>query len=417
MTVTLELGHQEQVERAVLGCLWIDYPNDEAMERIDPAWFYSNLNRRLFEYIREIHAEDLPADDVLACKRLTPEEKRRLLIEAPEIVSSAALIDHYIVQLRTAYADRRIIGILSAGNLTQENKEVIRQLLEEGEGRTPAGVRPEQVIDSMVEEIEKTRGKGPKMPTGFGALDSRIGGYHLGELIIVAAYTGIGKTVFLTTLAHRLIRGGQTVLYFSTEMSDREYLKERILPAYSGVHALALRMNSITDSQMIQIRDGAQKLAKAPMVVVDTSSPSLADIREAIKEYRPAVAFVDHIHRCKYPKAENQNIAINRFITGLKSIARDLNLPIVAAAQLNRSASNQNIPPSLNHLRDSGSLEMESDIVILLYRKSPKDPAVLANVAKNRHGESGTSFRMELDKATLLLGEPEEDSTLWQVDQ
>jgi replicative DNA helicase len=200
-------------------------------------------------------------------------------------------------------------------------------------------------------------------------------------------------------------------------MADREYLKERILPAYSGVHALALRMNSLTDHQMTDVRAGAKKLSEAPMVLIDLSSPSLADIRQGIKEHRPAVVFLDHIHRCKFPRAENQNLAINRFITGLKSIARDLNLPIVAAAQLNRSADNPDIPPSLRHLRDSGALEMESDIVILLHRKSRKDAEILANVAKNRHGESGTAFRMELDKGTLLLGDPSEKSpSEWQAE-
>lgn len=407
---TQELSRQEQVERAVLGCLWIDYPNDDALDRIQAGWFYSSLNRRLFEFLREIRSEDLPADIVIIGNRLNSEGKRRLFIEALEMVSSATLIDQYVAQLRMAYADRTITRILNAGNLAPEDKLIIRELLEDSESaRTPVGTRPHQVMNSLVEEIETTRGRGPKMPIGFDALDSRIGGYHPGELLTIGAYTGIGKTIFLTTLAHRLIRAGTLVLYFSTEMADREFLKERLLPAYSGVHALALRMNSLSDGQMTQIRQGAAKLADAPIIIIDASSPALPDIRQAIKINRPAVVFVDHVHRCKFPKAENQNLAINKFITGLKSIARDLNLPIVAAAQLNRSAGNPDVPPSINHLRDSGSLEMESDIVILLHRKSRKDPHILANVAKNRHGESGSSFRMELDKASLLLGEPADD--------
>ena len=180
---------------------------------------------------------------------------------------------------------------------------------------------------------------------------------------------------------------------------------------------MALRMNSLTDEQMVLIRDGAGKLTDAPLTVIDDSSPTLADIRQGIKQNKPTVVFVDHIHRCGYPKAENQNLAINKFITGLKTIARDLSVPIIAAAQLNRAADTPETPPSLRHLRDSGALEMESDIVILLHRKSRKDPEILANVAKNRHGESGTAFRMELDKATLLLGEPTEDPlSAWKAE-
>ena len=237
--ITLQLTHQEQLERAVIGCLWIDFPNDDAMEQINPALFQDPLNRRLLEFMRESRAEHIPVDAVLSGNRLTAEEKRRLFIESADAVTSAALLDHYVSQLRTAHNDRRIAAILAAGELTPENKQVIRDLLDEAEWkRDRLGINPKQIMASLVEHIDACRNKGPEMPTGFTALDSRIGGYHRGELILVAANTGIGKTIFLTTLAHRLIRGGTSILYFTTEMAGTEYIKERLLPAYSGVHAI-----------------------------------------------------------------------------------------------------------------------------------------------------------------------------------
>lgn len=414
----LILGGINPLELAVIGALWMDYPNDAALHSLKTEFFSDDLCKRSLIFITEMRKRTTKADLVVEWDRLGA-ELRVTIAKAIEVLPSVALLPEYVRALRQRHAERLVSKIVfeSQGVFTDEDKAKIKDCLEESDALSSASwVSPKQALPGLLAYIEERRNKGPDMPTGYNRLDEMTDGYHKGELWTVGAYTNVGKTVCLTSMAHILMRRGKKVTYFTSEMNHREFMKERLLPAFSGVHAKALRSNRLTDYQMEQVREGAAKLADFPLTLIDQSFPSIGDIRSAIRTLKPEIVFVDYIHRCKLPKAENRNMALGLFMGELKTLARDFNIPIVAASQLSRQHQKDDTAPMLSDLRDSGNLEIESDVVLLLHRAQVRDPfdptgkrtmpdsKVQALVAKNRHGEVGR-FELEMDSSMLLLSE------------
>jgi replicative DNA helicase len=387
------------LEEAVLGCLVLSWPNDQYIQAIDPHWFYDLTNRRLFEFLRKSRETNMPVDPVARWHDLTAFEKRRLFIDAYQAVTSVAMLPYYVGEIRKAFVAKESKRVILGcdGELDADERRRLKALLDQAEATSDDSTfaTPAQLMPEVLEQIEQrvaNRDKGPEYPT-YPGLDEKTDGLHPGELWVVGAYTSVGKTLFLSTMAKRLTDAGKRVAYFTTEMQKTEYLRTRWLPSFSGVHAVAIRCGSLTNVDWNKLTVGAGKMSELPLWVIDTSRPSLGHIQGIMRQIRPDVLFLDHIHRCELPKAENQNLALTMFVSGLKTMARDLNIPLVAAAQLNRQSQLDTKPPSLAHLRDSGSLEMESDVVVLLsrlYDGGEPRPVIRGEIAKNRHGELGT---------------------------
>jgi len=400
----------DPLEVCVLGLLWVDFPNDAAMQTIDAHWFFDLTNRRLFQYIRELRERGRQADTVACWNELTTFEKKRLWGEGVEKASSSVLLPTYTGMLRQRYLEAMTAKLLkdTQGRMTADERKKLKQLLDESDSNIESSfATAKDIMPKVLETIERRRQYGMEMPTGYPLLDAKTDGLHKGQLWIVGAYTSVGKTIFLTSVAHLLFRREKRVLYFTTEMPKDEYLRTRLIPAFSGLHALKVKAGNLTDADVGAVITAGSRLSALPFWINDNSFPSLQDIRKTVRQIRPDVLFLDHIHRCSMPDADNRNLALTIFVSGLKTLAREENIPIVAAAQLNRNSQADDTPPSLAHLRDSGSLEMESDVVLLLSRRTEnKIPTkeIKVTIAKNRHGDLGV-IEMELDGPTLLMQE------------
>ena len=396
-----------EIEKAILGSVLHDTSATWVLEKLKPEYFYSTKMRLLYEFMQKTCAEGKPLDLILHFETLQQNDLALAWKDCLESPATIALVPVYLSKLREAHAERTIARILtrSGAQLVDEDRKAIKELLDESDGSASSNsVHAGERMQDVLEEINERAGKPPELPFGIPMLDDTLWGAHRGELLVIGAYTGVGKTTVLTNFAWNMARTGKRILYFSTEMTVNEFVKLRLLPLASTVDSWLLRRNRIfahDKSNWVKISKGAELISRTPFMLNDLSSPSLADIRYAIRQEKPNAVFVDYINRCKMPKGENRALQVYAFVQGLKGIARDENLPVIAAAQLNRD-SREDKAPSTHHLRESGGIEIESDSIILLHHADPKSSQLELIIGKNRHGET-SSITVYRDNTTLAI--------------
>jgi len=401
--------------RVLIGYLFQEYPDSALLETIEPEWFKPSTPGTIFEWLRNKNRKSKPVDLILAINELSPDQVRYVMAAIDCYMDSGLMVSEVrkecIQVLREQWAEGELRRLAYQGFNGDEDRRKFAELANEAEiGFKTFWKTSADLVDDVLADISKRLQAGPFLPTSYQKLDELTDGLHPGELWTVGAYTAVGKTVFLTSIAHRLLSRGVKILYLTTEMQDAEYLKQRLLPVYSDVHSEAIRKRTVTPDELIRLTAGGEQLKRAPLSISDLANPSLADIRALADGVKPRALFVDHLHRCAIPKAETKNQGFSEFMLGLKTIARQKEIPIIAAAQFNR-ASLATPDPTMSSLRDSGSLEMESDVVILLSRERKKNmftgrmevsDIVKAEVAKNRHGPVGW-FDLKLSTREMLL--------------
>lgn len=402
---------KRSIAAGILGYLLTEFPDSYLLNLIKAEWFDEPKEKTLFEWTQERAVNNQPVDLVIINTEIP--ELIKTAVNAIHVYNDSGLMVqqvrfYYVNVMREEWMQREMSRAAIDGNT-----ERMKELSSEKEDLFARNwISPSDVENELLMSIENRMNKGIEMPTGYQKLDEMTDGLHSGELWTIGAYTSVGKTVCLTSMAHRLISRDFPVLYFTSEMPYLEYLKNRLIPVFSDVHSEALRKNKITDDELEKIKLGIKSLSQRPLFICDSSTPNLSDIETITKSIRPGIVFVDHLHRCELPKADNKNEAINEFVRGLKTIARNLKVPIIMAAQFNRSSQSTE-EPGLFHLRDSGSIEMESDCVLLLHRDKKKnlfsglteyEDIIHANLAKNRHGPCGT-FDLNISTREMLLTE------------
>jgi len=251
----------------------------------------------------------------------------------------------------------------------------------------------------------------PGLSTGYSDLDAYTTGWKPGELVVVGARPGQGKTSLLLNLAENIALetpsrhpdGDGGVLIFSLEMTATE-LVQRVLCANAGVDLKKVKLGMFTHAEEDALKDSTNRLATAPIFVDDSFTLTMPEIRSKSRRMRDRynidVIFVDYLQLVKDNDRLDRHLQIGNISRGLKALARELNVPVVAAAQLNRGVeqrSSREKRPMLSDLRESGSIEQDSDQVLLIYRKEPEDATthneevseVDLIVAKNRNGPTG----------------------------
>lgn len=271
-------------------------------------------------------------------------------------------------------------------------------------------------VDGLIEYMDQEeRGLvDPGVQTGFIDLDNRIGGLSKGDLILIAARPAMGKTSFGTGLALNVARSGKKVLFFSLEMSNQQ-VTARSFSSIANVDHKAIKESRFrTDSDWGKIVRSIQNGdADLPLFFVEKSGVSVHEIRAITKRYNEKHKFdlvvIDYIGLIKLnPAIKNKSDQIGEVSWALKDLAKELNIPVVALSQLNRdSEKSLDKRPQLGNLRDSGSLEQDAALVIMLHREEyykPDDARFKGQaellIRKNRHGETGAVF-IEFDSKTV----------------
>jgi replicative DNA helicase len=260
----------------------------------------------------------------------------------------------------------------------------------------------DELIDQQFERLDETGPTDKTIYSGFTDLDEKTTGFQPAEFIIIAGRPSMGKTSFCLNIVENAAVGGKTVAIFSLEVS-REQLVQNLLCTFSRVDAQGLRRRSLSREQWEDLTHGASRLRETRIFVDDTpglNSLALKSKARRLHARHPLdLVVVDYLQLMEHPGTESRQQEISAISRNLKALAREIDVPLIAVSQLSRSVeSRESHRPRLSDLRESGAIEQDADVVLLLYREEyykPDDEEAKGKaeviVAKQRNGPTGTA--------------------------
>jgi replicative DNA helicase len=425
--------HSIEAEQGVLGCVLLS-PNDcmgvciEKFKRGSEV-FYDLRHQALFDVLAEMYDKKELIDPIVLQQYLRDRNQLEALGGMPYIaglmncVPSAANLDYYIEIVREKYVLRKMIQTCSGavakvydyqGEVDGLLDEVERDVLQIAEERVSIGTKTiKDLVHTAINTIEDyhTRaGALTGLGTGFPDLDKMTSGMHGGEMIVIAARPSMGKTSLAMNIAEAVaIDQKQPVGVFSLEMTA-ESLVLRMLCSRSRVNLRNIRDGFLAERDFPKLTGAAGKLANAPLFIDDSAGLSIlqlrAKARRMYQQHGIKLFVIDYLQllNASSQKIENRQQEIAQISNGIKALAKELNVPVIVLAQLNRELEkDKNRKPRLSDLRESGAIEQDADLVGLLYKvesekAEDEDPsaqqdveAVAVNllIAKQRNGPTG----------------------------
>lgn len=410
-------------EKAVLGSVMLR-PGVfiEIADRLPAEAFYSDKHRKIFEAMMELSLKSEPIDILSLSHRL--EEKKlleliggsRYLTELTNSVPSSTNAEYYAEIVSEKYMLRRLID---AGAKMSElgydsNETPIEEIIDTAEkeifaiAEGPSKAKYLTLKDTLpeawarIEHLQETKGAIRGVPTGFKQLDDMLSGFQNADMIILAARPSMGKTSLALDFARLAATNHNVgVAIFSLEMSAQQ-LVDRLLSAESRVNAWNLRTGRLSsDHEFTALRDGMEKLSKAPIFIDDQPSSNIVHIRSVARrlkaEHNIGFIIVDYLQLMTttrhYDSMVNQVTEISH---SLKALAREINVPVLALAQLSRAVEQRGGEPRLSDLRDSGSIEQDADVVMFIHREDKynkeSDRPNIAKIMIEKHRNGATGF-------------------------
>ncbi len=416
------LPHSMEAEQSVVGSMIIDQDAiAAASEIVTGEDFYNRQYGILFETMVEMSEAGNPVDLVTLQNRLrekdVPPEVSSLefVKELITAVPTSANVRHYAKIVAEKATLRRLIKMNEEiANTCYAGKEPLESILEDTEKKifqllqkqnSEEFVPIRQVVMNSLDRIElasRNKGSVTGIPTGFIDLDYRTAGMQPSDLILIAARPSMGKTAFELNIAEYMaFRKNYTVAIFSLEMS-KEQLVNRLFSLESGVDAQKLRTGQLTDQDWEKLIEGADIIGKSRLIIDDTPGITIAELRSKCRKYKLEhnldVIMIDYLQLMSGGgRAESKQLEVAEISRSLKSLARELNVPVIALSQLSRAVEQRpDHRPMLSDLRDSGAIEQDADVVMFLYRDdyynhdSDKKGILEVIIAKQRNGPIGT---------------------------
>lgn len=410
-------------EKSLLGAVLID---DEVLadvtEYVNPKDFYDKRHGIVFDGMMRLYERHKPVDLLT----LTDELKRKkeletiggsaYLTELTTYVPTAAHAAAYAeIVAETAVRRRLIKASADISELGYDEDTTTQELLGRAEAElfsvSDQSLKQDVVslehilTDSFdrMEELHRNKGQLRGIRTGYRDLDNMTAGLQRSDLVILAARPAMGKTTFVTNLAYNVATiAKQPVLFFSLEMS-KEQLVDRMLADASGVDAWNIRTGNLSDEDFSKLSEAMGELAEAPIFIDDQPGLSVLEMRTKARRVSHdsplGLIIVDYLQLMQGSGRDNGNRVqeVSEISRGLKLIARELNVPLIALSQLSRSVEQRSPQiPQLSDLRESGSIEQDADIVSFIYRPGyyePDNPEVenitKLIIAKHRNGPTG----------------------------
>ncbi len=413
-----------EAEASLLGALLID--SDAIVkiaDKLQPSDFYDPKHQRIYEAARQLYDKHNPIDVLTLSDQLKANDTldevggAAYLTELTNFVPTAAHVEKYAdivaqksLRRRLIKASREIVtlGYDEGHNLPDLIEEAESRLFEVSQRHVKQDVTSLESILSesfdRLDELHKDKNKIRGVPTGFKDLDNILAGLQHSDLIILAARPSMGKTALALNIAHNVsLSAKQPVLLFSLEMS-KEQLVDRMLAMESGVHAWALRTGNLSDADFEKIGQAMGALSEASIYIDDTPSITVSDLRTKARreahKHQLGLIIVDYLQLMsggsRFSGDGNRVQEITEISRGLKGIARELNVPLVALSQLSRSVESRSPQiPQLQDLRESGSIEQDADIVAFIYREDYYNPETERRnltdvlIKKHRNGPTG----------------------------
>ena len=425
-----ELPHSIEAEKATLGSILL---NREAVVAVAPwllpAFFYMERHAQIYEAMLACYNARVPPDT----RTVSDELRRRNRLDAvggiaylSDLVDTVPTSYHVEYYARIVERTALLRQLINAGGkiaaLGYDEKEDLEQTLDKAEQtlfevsqrRSDQDFVPiSQVIDQYYEQInylQEHRGEVVGVPTGFRDLDEITGGLQQSDLIILAARPSVGKTSFVLSLAYNVAtRNQRTVGIFSLEMS-RDQLVQRLLSMDTKIDTHRLRTGHVGEAELQVVMDSMGRLAAVPIYIEDTPGLSIMEVRSKARRLQSQAGvdliIIDYLQLMAGKRSENRVQEVSEISRGLKALAREINVPVIALSQLSRAVEGRTSHvPMLSDLRESGSIEQDADIVMFIYREelydanTDKKGIAELHIAKHRNGPIGV-VPMRFDAAT-----------------
>ena len=404
--------HSIEAETSVLGALLIDRDAIVSVaEFLRDVHFYDDKHASIYQSVLELYEERTPIDVLTVSDKLKKKKLLKKIGGASFLatlvnnVPTAAHVEHYAKIVKDAATKRRMISVAS---------KLVEQSFDEGIGAVDLMDKAEEEIFSLtqaslaqvftpvkaaladsfdrLDELHKRAGGLRGVPTGFKDLDNTLAGLQRSNLIILASRPGVGKTSLALNIAQHLsVNEKIPVGYFSLEMS-REELVDRLLVAQADIDAWKLKTGKLDEEDFTKLSNAMGELAEANLFIDDTPALSILEMRTKARrlqvEQGLELLIVDYLQLARSRNLENRVQEVSEISQGLKNLARELKIPVLALSQLSRAVEQRgNRKPQLADLRESGSIEQDADVVIFLWREEEENPEnIVLDIAKHRNG-------------------------------
>lgn len=408
-------------EEALLGAVLIDNATLlDVMDLVHPDDFYRTANGLIFDAIRNLTLRNEPADLITVRNYLKHNDKLdavggvEYIAHLVDDVPFAVHAPHYAEIIRDKAILRRLIEKTNAiakrcydedgevEEVVNFAEESVFEISEKKVGQKFVNIGDLVPVNlEVLEERQKNRSSLTGVPTGFKALNNILSGFQKTDFIILAARPSMGKTALALNFALAAAKENIGVAVFSLEMGA-EQLSMRMLCSEAMVNASSLRSGFFSMDDWQKILNAADRFVDMPVYIDDTSSPTIMDVYTKCRRLKMdkdiGMIIIDYVQLMEGSDKLDRHLQIAKISRALKGLAKDLNVPIIALAQLNRSVeSRDNKRPRLSDLRESGALEQDADVVLFIYRddaynKSPDNPnkgKAEIIVAKHRNGATG----------------------------
>lgn len=388
--------HSNEAEMAVLGAMMLDKnAANEATRILSPDSFYREAHRVLFQAMLALADRNQPIDIITINEELRKNERLQdvggshYLAELNRRTPTSANIEHHArivfekaLKRRMIAAAMEIIGncYSDATDAFEELDRAEQQIFEISESRNRSSSssmeRLAKETVAMLEEISARRADGNGVvgvPSGLMHLDKVTGGFQKSDLLILAARPSMGKTsLAMSVMRNAAVDYKKPVAFFSLEMAAQQ-LMLRLISAEARVNAHRLRTGDLRQEHWQQIVSTIHRLADAPIYIDDTPALSIMDLRARARllkrEHNIEMIVIDYLQLMHAPKSESREREISTISRGLKQLAKELNIPIIALSQLNRTVeSRSDKRPMLSDLRESGAIEQDADVVMFVHR-------------------------------------------------
>lgn len=383
------------VEQAVLGAIMIEPGADiPAMEILKPKSFYSEKHQKIFQAIFELSTLHNPIDQISVAEQLRKNNDLEFIGGAYYInflasnVGSSAHLDYHTKIIAEKYIKRELISI--SNDIQKKSYEAgsdIENLLEFSEKQIfdlafeniSKATKPLNIIiketKNQLEELSKRETKFSGIPSGFTSLDRITSGWQRSDLVIIAARPSMGKTAFVLSMARNMsVDHNVPVAIFSLEMSSHQ-LATRLIISETGISSEKIRTGKLSAEEWQILEEKSKNLSDAPVYIDDTAAISLTELRAKCRnlkiQYDIQLIVIDYLQLMSgsNDSKSNREQEVSQISRGLKAIAKELNIPVIALSQLNRSVEMRTgKKPQLSDLRESGAIEQDADIVIFIHR-------------------------------------------------
>lgn len=410
-------------EKSLLGAVLIDdNVLADVSDKLKAADFYDKRHETIYASVMRLYEKHKPvdlltlSDDLQSKNQLDDVGGSSYLTELTNYVPTAAHAAAYADLVRGKAVRRRLIkASAELAELGYDEDKSIEELLGQAEADlfsvSDEGLKQDLVsLESIlaesfdrIEELHRNKGSLRGVPTGYKDLDSKTAGLQKSDLLILAARPAMGKSTFVSNLAYNVAsQQKKAVLFFSLEMS-KDQLVDRMLADVSGVDAFGIRTGNLSEDDFGKLSDAMGEMAEAPVLIDDTPGMSVLEMRT--KARREAhnqplgLIIVDYLQLMQGSgrnNSDNRVQEVSEISRGLKLIARELDVPVIALSQLSRSVESRHPQiPQLADLRESGSIEQDADLVMFLYREDYYNPDTDNQhitdliIAKHRNGPTG----------------------------